>query len=1174
MKMVTIKILPVFTMLILLFGMTGLSTAAVTAGQDIIPAPDFIVDDPPGAVNDHQQAFDERQCVFLTSDLPVDGGPIPAGTIVSSHMIFLNTKGTTSASDQNVSWNFDGSILGVMSATGGTLEAASSPFLGDPTTIYSAAFPNRGMESNDSYLVAGDTITVNMSVAEPGDWIRVVTDAQVPCDNVKWRQPPDMKYGVNIQSTVNPSVTEPWVADDWQCRDPRPVTDVHFWGSFIGWESDNPDPTAPHPPIEAFMIRIYHDVPAGSGPDPNPPYSHPGKLLYEAKIDNFDEFFEASIKLPDDTFEHKFYYSLDLPDPFNQTVGTIYWISIVAVMPEMPNDNFFPWGWETSIRHWNDNAARYWVHNMYWEEITPLLMPPWYREIYPTVDMAFELTVAPELPPPPPLEAVKWQQRPDRVNGINIRSNPLEDPSGNRPQTVADDWLCLDGSPVSDLHFWGSYLTWFELDPFPGGPIPGVERFRIQVYSDAPASVGGVPYSRPDKLLYETWVGKFNETYVDSLAVNWPPGAEFEHKFRYDLDLPRIFWQKRDRIYWLNISAIPKDPQFPWGWESSMDRWNDYAVFGWYNTPDDRAWRPIDDPRRMDMSFELTTCGGPIKWLQFPDMADGINIVSLPEQVVADDWLCTNGRPVTEVHFWGSYLTRDGEVHWQQQNPGPPVSPLPQPPPVVQGFKFSFHSDIPAGADPEVPWSHPGELLHEVGVAFDLVRYHYWDSVPHTAPTGEVWWEHKFRYIVRLEKPFKQEKGLIYWLDIAGIPVADSDFVWGWETSKDHWNDNAVRRQGQSWLPIGQLQEKKVDMAFALITPDDEDYCEGDFDRDGDVDEKDLEVFASDFGRNNCYDTGDCEGDFDYDGDQDGLDLLKFKEDYDRDDCPCPLPEPKPCDDENPCTIDFVDPTTGECRFEPKDCDDRNPCTEDFCDPDTGQCRHINICEACCLPDGTCREIPPVECQEQEGRPQGPDKRCADVECPQPVATLGDFVWMDLDNNGIQDTGEPGLPGVAVELMDCSGNILAMTTTAGNGFYAFTVQPGNYNLKFSLPPDLVFSPQDQGTDDALDSDADPNSGMTVCTTLDPGETDRTWDAGMFRPEIQACCWPNGQCSDTPPAGCRSEGGRPLGPGTSCNSVQCPQPQACIIPDGSCLDLPVTLCLEGGGDPQGPGTSCN
>jgi hypothetical protein len=1090
MKKVASKILPILTMLILLFGMTELSAAALTAGQDIIPAPNSVVDDPPGAVNDHQQAFDERQCIFLTSDLPTDDGAIPAGTIVNSHMIFLNTKGTTSASDQNVSWKFDGPILGVMSDTGGTLEAASSSFLGDPATIYPAAFPNRGMESNDSYLIAGDTITVNMFVSEPGDWIRVVTDAQVPCDTVKWRQPPDMKYGVNIRSTED----EPLVADDWQCRDPRPVTDVHFWGSFIGWESDKPDPTTPHPSIDAFIIRIYWDIPAGPDPDPTPPYSHPGKLLYEAKIETFDEFFESSIELPDKTYEHKFYYSLDLPEPFIQEEGTIYWISISAVLTSFD----FPWGWETSVRHWNDNAARFWFHNGYWDELTPDLMPAWYP--HPRVDMAFELTVAPELPPPPPLETVKWQQRPDRVNGINIRSNPLEDPSGIRPQTVADDWLCLDGSPVSDLHFWGSYLTWFDLDPFPGGPIPGVEGFRIQVYSDAPVLPGAVPYSRPDKLLYEVWVKEFNETYVDSLTVNWPPGAEFEHKFRYDLDLPRIFWQKRDRIYWLNISAIPRDPQFSWGWENSMDRWNDYAVYGWYNTPDDRFWRPIEEPKLMDMSFELTTCGGPIKWLQFPDMADGINIVSEPGQDVADDWLCTNGRPVTEVHFWGSYLTPDGERHWEQENPGPPQFPLPQPPTVVQEFRFRFHSDIPAGANPEKPWSHPGELLQEVGIPFDQVRYHYWDSVPHTDPTGNVWWEHKYRYIVKLEEPFNQEEGRVYWLDIAAVPVDDNQWVWGWETSKDHWNDNAVRRQEGSWLPIGQLQNRKIDMAFALVTPVDEDYCEGDFDRDGDVDKNDLDVFASDFGRDDCYHTGDCEGDFDYDGDQDGRDLSKFKEDYGRDDCPCPLPEPKPCDDGDPCTIDFIDPTTGECRHEPKDCDDRNPCTEDFCDPDTGRCRHINICEACCLPDGTCREILPAECQEQDGKPQGPDTKCSNVECPQPEATLGDFVWLDSDRDGIQDVGEPGLAGVTVELMDCSGNVLDTTLTDANGRCAFIVKPGEYNLKFSRPSDYGFTYQDQGTDDARDSDADPNSGMTPCTTLDPGETDRTWDAGMFRQE--------------------------------------------------------------------------
>ena len=47
-------------------------------------------------------------------------------------------------------------------------------------------------------------------------------------DDVKWSQLPDMEFGVNIQSTE----VEPIIADDWECRDPRPVTDVHFWGSY------------------------------------------------------------------------------------------------------------------------------------------------------------------------------------------------------------------------------------------------------------------------------------------------------------------------------------------------------------------------------------------------------------------------------------------------------------------------------------------------------------------------------------------------------------------------------------------------------------------------------------------------------------------------------------------------------------------------------------------------------------------------------------------------------------------------------------------------------------------------------------------------------------------------------------------------------------------------------
>ncbi|MDP6415267.1 MAG: SdrD B-like domain-containing protein, partial [Gammaproteobacteria bacterium] len=54
------------------------------------------------------------------------------------------------------------------------------------------------------------------------------------------------------------------------------------------------------------------------------------------------------------------------------------------------------------------------------------------------------------------------------------------------------------------------------------------------------------------------------------------------------------------------------------------------------------------------------------------------------------------------------------------------------------------------------------------------------------------------------------------------------------------------------------------------------------------------------------------------------------------------------------------------------------------------------------------------------------------------------------------------------------------------------------------PGGFVFSPQDQGVDDTLDSDADVVTGQTVVTTLDPGENDPTWDAGLFQAALQGC----------------------------------------------------------------------
>ncbi len=117
-------------------------------------------------------------------------------------------------------------------------------------------------------------------------------------------------------------------------------------------------------------------------------------------------------------------------------------------------------------------------------------------------------------------------------------------------------------------------------------------------------------------------------------------------------------------------------------------------------------------------------------------------------------------------------------------------------------------------------------------------------------------------------------------------------------------------------------------------------------------------------------------------------------------------------------------------------------------------------------------------------------------------AALGDYVWFDEDGNGRQDDGKTGMNGVTVNLLDSNGNQVATTMTAndanGNsGYYLFdNLMPGDYQVQFVSPAGFQFTTQDQG-DDIGDSDADTATGLTVTTTLEAGENDLSWDAGLI-----------------------------------------------------------------------------
>lgn len=108
---------------------------------------------------------------------------------------------------------------------------------------------------------------------------------------------------------------------------------------------------------------------------------------------------------------------------------------------------------------------------------------------------------------------------------------------------------------------------------------------------------------------------------------------------------------------------------------------------------------------------------------------------------------------------------------------------------------------------------------------------------------------------------------------------------------------------------------------------------------------------------------------------------------------------------------------------------------------------------------------------------------------------LGDRVWLDTDCDGIQDGGEAGVKDITVKLYACAGGLIATTTTDAAGLYEFCgLDAGDYYVEFIAPDGHFFSPQDIGSDDAVDSDAD-SKGMTACVTLTDKDDD-TVDAGL------------------------------------------------------------------------------
>ena len=113
----------------------------------------------------------------------------------------------------------------------------------------------------------------------------------------------------------------------------------------------------------------------------------------------------------------------------------------------------------------------------------------------------------------------------------------------------------------------------------------------------------------------------------------------------------------------------------------------------------------------------------------------------------------------------------------------------------------------------------------------------------------------------------------------------------------------------------------------------------------------------------------------------------------------------------------------------------------------------------------------------------------------QTATILGNQVWHDANQNGIQEVWENGIGGICVNLYDTNGTLLQQTTSDTNGYYGFNVHPGKYILEFLRPQGMEFAQKDVGEEDK-DSDADPSTGRTEA--LDVTTSLLEVDAGLIQ----------------------------------------------------------------------------
>jgi len=430
----------------------------------------------------------------------------------------------------------------------------------------------------------------------------------------KYEQLPELEPDISID--IDATKEEVWkpqvLADDFQCTDPEPLTDIHIWTSW--YHNYMPYLDANN---VAFTLSIHSDIPADENPDG---YSIPGNLLWTKKFEPGD--FDCSIYAMDvlegwfvpcsdpqyyeegaDSVCWEYDFYIDRDEAFYQEGTTdnpvIYWLDVQAepktpagIEPEPFRARL---GWKTSREPWNDDGV--WAVG--------------------------------EDPPDEPWNELRYPQgHPFDGNSINlafeITSEIVHEENFTIDHLAADDWLCERRTPVTAIVWFGSYIGYRYQTPCGGilqpPPVPP-DRFIISIYEDVPVDdpCNEYTFSHPGTKLWQYAAYDYDEVLVG--YDKHPEGAPMprEPVYRYSVKLPEDKWFRQrevNDVYWISILAVyPSNVtlnHLGWGWTIHEYVFGDNAVQGFWIYPDledEWAWEEIFDQteRSADLSFILFT---------------------------------------------------------------------------------------------------------------------------------------------------------------------------------------------------------------------------------------------------------------------------------------------------------------------------------------------------------------------------------------------------------------------------------------------------------------------------------------------------------------------------------------------------------------------------------------